>query len=235
MSPRRSARNYLFFCRRVLILSSAGIVLYETQMAELTDSLSFHSKMEEEGASIDEVRAAIESLSEGELLRLERYAKYRIRGLGGRVLGRDHEDLFREAIAATLGGDRRWKRRKVDFFTHLVGVMRSLSSHWNERERTVGMVNESEFETDSGRYSPLTTASSSAPGADRVLEAQQELARIERHFASDANVLKIMVGLKDGMTGPEIQVASNLNRQDYESALKRMRRGIERLSQGEAS
>jgi hypothetical protein len=198
-------------------------------MAEVTDSASLRQKAEDEGASIDEVRSAIGSLSEEELLRLERYARFRIRSLGGRTLGRDHEDLLREALSATLGGDRRWKRRKVDFFTHLVGVMRSLSSHWNERERTVGVLSESELNDESGKFSPLTTASSSSPSADRILEAQQELQRIEKLFAADSDVLAIMRGLGEGMTGPEIQIAANLDRKDYESAMKRMRRGIERL------
>jgi hypothetical protein len=201
-------------------------------MAEVPDSVAFREKVEEEeGASLDEIKAAIRSLTEEELLRLERYARFRIRSLGGRTLGRDHEDLLREALAATLGGERRWKRRKVAFFTHIVGVMRSLSSHWNERERTVSMLNESELSSDPGKYSPLTSMSSSVPGPDRLVEAQQEIRRIEAYFASDEDVMTILRGLSEGLTGPEIQVASNLDRKDYESAVKRMRRGVERLEQ----
>jgi len=197
-------------------------------MAEIFDSVA--AELGEETAGVDEIRAAIESLSEAELLRLERYAKFRIRSLGGRTLGRDHEDLLREALTATLGGDRRWKRRKIPFFTHLIGAMRSLSSHWNERERTVAMLNESELTDEPGKYSPILTRSSQTPGVDRVLEAQQELKRIESHFSKDANVMAILEGLKEGLTGPEIQAAWKLQRTDYESALKRMRRGVERLS-----
>jgi hypothetical protein len=228
---RNSDKPY-FFCAASGIYGWLALCYTRLRMAELTDSVAL-SEGHDDGASLDEVQAAIRSLTEEELLRLERYARFRIRSLGGRTLGRDHEDLLREALVATLGGERRWKRRKVSFFTHLVGVMRSLSSHWNEKERNAGVFSESELSPDPLKYSPLHYVSSSVPGPDRIVEAQQEIRRIEAHFSSDSDVMAILHGLKEGMTGPEIQVASKLDRKDYESAMKRMRRGVERLEQSQ--
>ncbi len=227
----------LFWTKGIFFFDASGIYGWPAlcymglRMIEVPDNVVLRSETEEQAASIDEVQSAIRSLTEEELLRLERYARYRIRSLGGRTLGRDHEDLLEEAVVATLGGERRWKRRKVGFFTHLVGVMRSLSSHWNERERTVSVLNESDVSDESGKFSPISSASSSSPSVERVLEAQQQLRRIKAHFEHDEDVMSILDGLSEGLTGPEIQVNASLDRKNYESALKRMRRGVERLAQ----
>jgi RHS repeat-associated protein len=49
-----------------------------------------------------EVERAIEVLTEGELLKLQKYAAFRIRGLGPAACGRTGEDLFNEAVLKTL-------------------------------------------------------------------------------------------------------------------------------------
>jgi hypothetical protein len=83
---------------------------------------------EEKAATLDEVRAAIENLMPEQLLRLKKYARQRIRGLGRASMGRDHKDLLQEAITATLDPDRRrWNKGAVDFVGHLIGAMRSIA------------------------------------------------------------------------------------------------------------
>src|SRR5262245_846965 len=49
---------------------------------------------EERAATPAEVRAAVEALTEADIVRLEKFARYRIRGLGRMAGGRDHEDLL---------------------------------------------------------------------------------------------------------------------------------------------
>src|SRR5262249_8131224 len=99
-------------------------------------------------ASVDEVRAAIESLSDADNLRLESFAMYRIRGLGRRSGGRTHRDLFQEAVHAALDGTRSWDRSKVDFVGFLLGAMRSISDNWNKRFKDCEPVLESELVRD---------------------------------------------------------------------------------------
>lgn len=198
-------------------------------MTEVADSVGLRRDTETDLASIEAVHSAVESLTEEELLRLERYAHFRIRSLGGRTLGRDAGDLVREALAATLGGDRRWNLRNVDFFTHLVGVMRSLAGHWNERERAVPILREADRATDGPGF--LSQQRSPAPGPDRIVEARETLERIEKWFEHDPHVKVVLEGLRDGLTGVETQAARAMSRQDYESALKRMRRGVDRLAE----
>jgi hypothetical protein len=68
----------------------------------------------------EEVVVAIEALTREQHLRLERFARWRMRGLGRAAQGRDWEDLLGDAIAATYEGKRRWNKESVDFFHHLI-------------------------------------------------------------------------------------------------------------------
>lgn len=188
---------------------------------------------EELSASPEEIATAIEELTDGELLKLEKYARYRIRGLGRKALGRDHDDLLREAMAATLAGNRRWKKHTVDFFTHIAGVMRSLSSHWAEQFDPSEARLESEFTTAGenliGEMSPLMRVASDSPDPERLLDVKQQLAKIERFFEKDPIVPQIIEGFRAGLTGNEIQSQSGMSKNDYESAIRRMRRGVTAL------
>jgi hypothetical protein len=190
------------------------------------ETLSYRRVPEDAAATPDEVKAAVETLTEGQLVKLEKYARYRVRGLGRKALGRDYNDLLRDAITATLAGDRRWRKGTVDFFTHLTGVMRSISSHWGEQYDPEEALGESELMHDDNARSPIVSAASEAPSVERILDARERLLQIERHFAADPAVPSILKGLRDGMTGPEIQLATGMSKKDYESAIKRMRRGI---------
>jgi hypothetical protein len=176
-------------------------------------------------ASLDDVANAVELLTETELVRLTGYAKYRMRGLGRRSGGRDHEDLMKEAITLTLSGQRRWKPVNVTFDRHLIGVMRSISSHWAEQLGADELWFESELTPgDSTATSPLQRVPSVMPEVDTVLSARQELDLIYRRFKADAAVLHVLEGLKEGMTAKEVQEAYAMPKNDYESAMKRLRR-----------
>jgi hypothetical protein len=87
---------------------------------------------EETAATPVEINQAINTLRPAELLRLKKYAQFRIKGLGRASQGRNAEDLLYEALNATLGGNRQWNT-SVSFPVHLRGAMRSISSHWKER------------------------------------------------------------------------------------------------------
>jgi hypothetical protein len=115
------------------------------------------------------VRAAIEGLSEADLLRLEKFARYRVKGVGRMALGRDHNDLLADAIADTLDPTKRRWNKAVTFVQHLLGAMRSISSHWREQFDP----DEARLESDLTRpvggtvsLSPLGLVSSEDPSAD---------------------------------------------------------------------
>lgn len=183
-------------------------------------------------ATIDEVREAIEGLSSAELNKLEKYSRYRIRGLGRRAAGRDHEDLLKEAITATLSGNRRWRKESVPFQNHLLGTIRSISSHWGEKTSTSEAFLESELVRDTGSdklYSPFQNVASEEPEADRQLSARQQLEQIYRRFDKDPDIPALLEGMAQGLSGPEIQAEYKFTKNKYEAALRRLRRGVSAL------
>ena len=76
-------------------------------------------------ATREEVDRAITALTTTELLRLKRYGDGRVSSSQGRDY-RTGQDLLQEAQRLTVEGHRCWKKR-VTFFTHLMGVMQSIT------------------------------------------------------------------------------------------------------------
>ena len=186
---------------------------------------------EEKAATVQEIREAIEALTPGELLRLEKYARWRIRGLGRKAAGRSHEDLLGEAMTATLAGERRWNRERVDFFGHLKGAVRSISDNWNRKTGGEDTYLEAECIGPESKVeaSPLRRAPSLQSDGERRLGAHQMLLRIEALFVDDPLVLSIIAQLGEGMNGPEIQGNLGISKKNFETAMKRMRRKVRRL------
>ena len=138
-----------------------------------------------EYATRDDVERAVESLSSADESRLAQYARYKIRGLGRRAMGRDDEDLRGEAIKSIwIGAEdgeegRRWKKNTVPFVQQLLGAMRSIASHWKAAhdEDEAYLDSELAVETEYGEVlSPVENASSGGPSQERVLTANTAMA-----------------------------------------------------------
>src|SRR5438876_598459 len=143
---------------------------------------------DEHAATPDEIRTALDALGEADFVRLEKAARYRVRGLGRRASGRNHEDLLNEAIADTLDPEKRRWNRQVSFVTHLLGALRSIASHWKEQFDADEPRLESEIVRTSEEgepLSPLDLVGSDASDAERAVEARQELEQIQKMFAGD--------------------------------------------------
>jgi hypothetical protein len=95
------------------------------QIPVLIDSNIYQLRGQLERIEIDR---AIKTLTSSDLLRLQRFAKFRVRGLGRAASGRDWEDLLGEALYRTLKGTddtqngRHWNR-KVPFVQHVSGEL----------------------------------------------------------------------------------------------------------------
>ncbi len=180
-------------------------------------------------ATPDEVRAALDALTEADLVRLEKFARYRVRGLGRSARGRDHEDLLGEAIADTLDPEKRRWNKEVSFVQHLIGAMRSISSHWREQFDADEPRLESELVRTSEEgdpLSPLDLVGSDDPGAERIVEAKRQLEEIEKAVAGDRIVQDILGGMRAEMSPSEIREALGLTPTEYETAMKRFRRHV---------
>ena len=183
------------------------------------------------GATGDEVNRAIEALTRSDLLRLKHFAVWRLRGLGRVGCGRTWEDLLSEAKLSTLegaannGSGRRWNQN-VDLVTHLVGAMRSISSHWKRDFDEQEAVLESEIVTcteEEDSTSPLNDAPSEYPSQEREVAARQEWDLIATRCHNDSGATQVLQGFSRGMTATEIMRDYRLTKWEYHQAVKRIR------------
>lgn len=177
----------------------------------------------------------MEVLTAAALLRLRNYARWRVRGLGRKAAGRTETELLADAMNATLEGKRRWNKDKVDFVGHLVGAMRSISSHWRGQSKSA---DEATLESDLLRTTedgevlrPFDLVPSEEPGPDEELEANESQSEartrveaIENAFADDPVISLILDGLRQGMTPGKVRAELELSQTEYETAMNRLRR-----------
>jgi len=165
---------------------------------------------------------AIGMVSEMELLRLKTIARVYARGLPPDMAW---DDLLQEALTRVMLGARR-QPEGVAMVAFVAGIMRSLKAeHWRRvRKRLGGGEGLRVDRTGSG--SREVDVRDPAPGLERSLSAQQELTAIERLFADDVLVLKIIAGLGQGLSAEQIRVATGISRIKYDSARRRMRRTL---------
>jgi DNA-directed RNA polymerase specialized sigma24 family protein len=167
-----------------------------------------------------ETARALELVTDLELLRLKTLARWYARGLPPDVTW---EDLLQEALTRILVGKRQVPQGVV-VVAFVAGVMRSLrSEHW-QRVDKVMVRGRRRWDPHPKSAHRQTELVESAPGPERALIAQQELAAIRNLFAEDAIALMILGGLAQGLTAEEIRLATGLSDIDYASARKRMRR-----------
>jgi hypothetical protein len=143
--------------------------------------------------------------------------------------------LLAQAVADTLDPDKRRWNKDVSFVTHLIGAMRSISSHWREQFHAIEPRLESELvrTTEEGDLlSPLDLVGSDSPRADRIVEAKQELERIRQRVAGDRVVSDILDGMGAGMSPDDIREALGLSQTEYDTAVKRLRRHVRPSAEG---
>lgn len=125
-------------------------------------------------------------------------------------------------------GKRRWNKN-VRLAWHLIGAMRSISSHWREQFDHNEPLLESEILRTSEEgdvLSPLGGAGCDAPDSERILLAKEEVERIEKAVADDKVVAGVLDGMRAELSPSEIRKALRLSVTEYETAVKRLRRRV---------
>ena len=184
---------------------------------------------EEKAASEEEVVAAMEALTPEDLRRLRGYARRMAASLGRKSLGRSGEDLLQEVMGDTLSRDRRWNKEAVDFLGHLFGAVRSKTWAWRKQFDEDEPYLESEVVRtypDGREVNPVLNATSPALDARRVTKARDRLDHIEALLAGRPLAVLIVAGLRDKMTGPEIQEELGISRTEFETEMKWVRRTV---------
>jgi RNA polymerase sigma-70 factor (ECF subfamily) len=160
-----------------------------------------------------DVARAIRTLSDPDLVRLKALARLWSRGLPG---GLGWVDVLNEAIVRVLDGSRPWPPG-VPLLAFLSGVMRSIClDHWRRARR----------ELSGDDLDVLAQDAEEVPDPERTLAAAQALAEVNRLFANDAQVRKIITGLAEGLGAREICRLYALSEVEYDTARKRMRRAL---------
>jgi hypothetical protein len=183
------------------------------------------------GATGDEVNRAIEALTRSDLLRLKHFAVWRFRGLGRAGCGRTWEDLLSEAKLSTLegaannGSGRRWNQN-VDLVTHLLGAMRSISSHWKRDfdEQEADLETEIVTRNAEGDWiSPLDNVVSNDPSQERCLSGREVLDKLSREFATDSAAGRVVAGWNRDLTPSAIMQSFKVTKSEYERAVNQIR------------
>ena len=190
-------------------------------------------------ASPDEVRQAIASLTEAESVKLRRLAERACFRLRRKVWGADPKDILQEAMFRVLQEKRHWKSQKVDFVGLLAGIIVSIESDWRKRgKRGETPVLETDLATTNsvGETVPtvLQRAADPRPTPEQqlieseALTQEQLFQELEELFSEDPLAGLIFSEWQRGSKGPEIMKALDLTRQDYDTAVRRMDRAIEK-------
>ena len=180
-----------------------------------------------------EVDRAIEALTSSELLRLQKFAKLLVRGLGRAARGRTGDDLLGEAKLRTLIGaedtrkGRHWNK-DVDFVRHLAGAMQSISNCWKRQFKAAVLRKETEaflmpalpmLDAEGQEQSPLDSVASGHAAADQLLIEKNEEDRLLTMFKDDPEATQVLLGLLHGLKKNEI----GLDKKKYAATEKRIR------------
>lgn len=183
----------------------------------------------EDAASIDEINAAIESLTSAQLKRLKIYAKWRIKGLGRKKTGRNWKDLLNETITSFCSGTRRWKKDKIDFVRATTEAMRSVSDNWKRTFDEDEPQLEADLITTSSEgfeSNPLANIATENWDTQAELESKKKLEIIENLLSKRELSSLIIMGWRDKMTGTEIQKDLEISKTQYETEVKWIRRTV---------
>ena len=191
---------------------------------------------EEKAATHEELTAAIEGLTRSDLVKLYKSAAYRVKGLGRSANGRDFEVLLQETILAFFKPDgRKWKKGEVDIVRTLTEAMRSVANNWKRAFDDNEALLESELITSNSgsKSNPYAEYADSKADIQSDLEMKghyaevaAQVAQIEKIVQSRETAALIVMGVKDGLTGPELKRELEISQNDLETEMVWIRRNV---------
>lgn len=182
-------------------------------------------------ATAEEIEQAIAKLTRADFAKLNEFARNRAQMLGLFGISYAGEDLLQEAVISLLEQRRHWNPKKVDFMGVLMGAIRSIAFNLKERAKTTG------FEIPASQFVEQDADGAELPTpVDLVQEARLNpeqsalvfglMDELQEVFAEDPEALVIMDGWSDRMSGTEIIDALGIDRNAYETIVRRIRREV---------
>lgn len=184
-------------------------------------------------ATLEQIEQAIEGLSDADWMKIQKLAS---RQLWGTRLD-DPGELVNETIARLIQGKRNWPAN-FPFVPWMASAMKSVADGLRnlksmKSEALAGDLAGFDEESESDPLDIFGENGESPLDALLTEEARQaaavSLSKIEAHFKGDQDVGWILMGIADGLKAEEIQEMGEMNKTQYETARRRLRRGIERL------
>lgn len=173
-----------------------------------------------------EVAQALAKLGAADLLRLELFAKVRARSISGVSA----HDLVNDAVDRALSGERKWNKDDL-FLGFMHDTIKSIAFAQRKRHRQRPIVTEADLPVgDDDEFEGKEQDNAyglgmfQGPGPERQSASDQALAETLEKFADDAEVLAVFNGWLEGLTPDEVCEKAAINRVQYESAQKRIRR-----------
>lgn len=185
---------------------------------------------EESAATIQEITAAIETLTTSDWARVKRIADYCMWRLGLKAEGRTGDDLMQTALTDLLADTRRWNRSKVGFVTFLAGAMKSISSNWARSfKKEEALVYETDLrqENENGDISsPLDSMKEQTPSPVERLHNKQTLEQIDDLFKDDEQAQMVLTAWLERFDPAGVRELWNLSQKEYNAIVRRIRRHL---------
>jgi hypothetical protein len=194
-------------------------------------------------ATAEQIRSAIESLTDDDYARLRRAGS-------AFLYGSEYTDpleLMNEGIARAMQGAGQVKGRHwplhVPFVAFLIMTMSSVANASTEAPTQTLTDSLSDFVPEGVAYSDFAIKTLHATSVEAQLVNEEEraaesarcatvFADIEAFFADDEEVLMLVLCLRDGQRPREIQESADMTITQYNTARRRLRRGLTKLGLG---
>lgn len=170
-------------------------------------------------ATPEEVRVAVEALTDGDYARLMIAARSWVRmrlGPNAHAVAVQADDLLHDAILKSLDGRRRWNAA-IPFLRHIDSIMESDSGHLVEKHTRfpTTSIPEHEDELPALDGNPL----------DAVL-AKEELREVLVLFEGDDTAARLLHLRTQGYGASEIREELGMDKREYDTVTKRIRRRL---------
>ncbi len=195
-------------------------------------------------AKAEEICAAIEALTEEELLRIKSAAKYALFG----TEYTDPLELLDEAVVRALegadGGTGRHWPKTVHFVAFLIMTIHSIAdaSSSSVVQKRTDHLELMAGESGDPNWALAHEGYFNCDAEEQAIEIEENQSRrdrakvdadlIEAHFAGDDEIQYLIMGDKDDMKAQEIREISGMSQKSYDTARRRFRRGLDKLMPG---
>jgi len=187
-------------------------------------------------SDFDIIVDAIEKLTRSDWNRLHKAARSFLYG----TAFSDVDELIIETLLRVLDKKRKW-RDEVPFLTFICNAMKSVA----DGERNLSYKTEEVLATDLPNNDPDSDSDPMVMFGNEALSpeiviikeidgaiADSDLKIIEDHFKGNEAIEWVLLGIEDEMSASEIIEMSGMTKTEYESARKRLLRGLDKLFPG---